>query len=226
MKQLVMLEMKKFKMNTIMKYGMITCGGLIAYLLVFGVIFKQLPSEGIAFFNKVIACNKIVFTVFIAVLIHTMFSEEIYSKSLSISFTYPISRTKLLFAKIVLIVLIGLPFMCASTVVDVLLLGICNMAFHLTVDSVSIGALVILIFTGIVQCILATMAAFIPLFVDVKFASTQATIVTAAVVSVFLYTAVSNSIFGLGWIIFIVAAGLGVYLGKKSLDIVVEKDIM
>lgn len=226
MKQLVMLEMKKFKMNTIIKYGAMTCGLLLVYLLVFGVILKQMPSEGIGFFNKVIAYNKIVFTLFIAVLIHTMFSEEIYSKSLSISFTYPISRTKLLMAKLILIVLIGLPFMYASTIVDLILLGICNKIFHFTAEGVGIGVMIGLIFAALLQCILATLAAFIPLYVDVKLASTQTTLVVAGVLSVFLYTAVSKGVFGVEWLFFFIAAGAGAYFAKKSLDIVVEKDIM
>lgn len=226
MKQLVDLEMKKMKMNTIIKFGGITCGGLFIYILIYGVFLKQMASEEVQFFNQVIAYNKFVFTMYIAILIQKMFSEEIYSKSLSISFTYPISRSKLLLAKIVLISIIGLPFMFGSTLVDIILLELVNMGIHFLNGSAGLGGMLALILSGLIQCIFGAAAAFIPLYADVKYASTQVTLVTAGTMSFFLYSLIGKSVFGVEWLFFVVAAAVGIYSIKQSIAYVVEKDVM
>ena len=226
MKQLVDLEMKKMKMNTIIRFGGITCGVFFIYILIYGVLLKQMAREEVKFFNQVIAYNKFVFTIYIAILIQKMFSEEIYSKSLSISFTYPISRSKLLLAKIVLIIIIGLPFMFGSTLIDIILLGLVNMSFHFLNGNAGLSGMLALLLSALIQCVLGVAAAFIPLYADVKYASTQITLVTAGVVGFFLYSLIGKSVFGIEWVFFVVAAAVGIYLMKQSIAYVVEKDVM
>ncbi len=226
MKKLLQLEMQKNNFRQIVIGGALASGVLLIYLIFFALLTNQDCPDYISFFDDVLAFNKIVFTLFAGFLIIKMFSDEINSKSISILFTYPLDRKHLLVVKVVLILMITTPLMFCSMLVHFIVLTIVNALFGFIQGSLSMSFVITYILAGLVHSILASLAALIPIFIDVKFASSQMTLITSAVMAVFLYSFPGNSLFGAGVIFGVIAAVAGVVLARLAIDIASEMDIM
>ena len=226
MKQLVELEMKKLNMNYIRRMGLLSSSVLLVYLIIVSMLSKGKEVDLLHFYNQVIAYNKIIYTLFIAALINRMFSEEMVTKSISILFTYPISRMKLLSAKIILIMFISIPYMMGSMIIHLTFITLLNLIFSIFEGTLTAGIIVGILVSACLQCILAVLTAFIILYIDVRFVSTRLTLIVAGTLAFFLYTFSGNSIFGMGILLTLVTAVVGVVMIHKSLSLVANKDIM
>lgn len=223
---LVRLEMKKNNFKHTIFLGIVASSILLLYLLISAFLIKSGDITLENFFNEVLSSNKIVFTLFVALLINKLFCEEISSKSISILFTYPISRMKLLLTKVILIVVTAIPIMFCSMLFHFIILSLLNGMFHFVAGNFSGSLFVSYFFASLIHSILATLTAFIPIYIDVKFASTQRTITSAVVMAVFLYGMMRGSFFGWPLILSVATAGAGIYLTKKSLESICDRDIM
>lgn len=223
---LVTLEMKKNNFKRTIFWGIGVSGILLLYLLISGFLIKSGDVTLESFFSEVLSSNKIVFTLFIALLINQLFSQEISSKSISILFTYPISRMKLLLTKVILIVVTALPIMFCSMLFHFIILSLLNGMFHFVAGNFSGSFLVSYFFASLIHSVLAALTAFIPIYIDVKFASTQRTITSAVVMAIFLYGMMGGNFFGWPLILLVATAGAGIYLTKKSLESICDRDIM
>lgn len=226
MKDLVKLEMKKINIKSILIAGAVTSGIVLFYIMISQVLMGSTPTKAEVFLTDIIRYNKIAYTIFIAVLMNKMFSDEIFSRSFSILFTYPISRHKLLITKLILIILITLPFMFISMLVDFVIIAVLNIPFKFVAESIAIGLIGKYILSSFIQSILAIITAFIPLAVDVKYASAQYTLLTSGIMAIFLYSITTGKLFGIDILLLIVTACLGVLIVNSSINYIVQKDIM
>lgn len=226
MKQLLLLEMKKNNFKQIMIGGMATSGILLVYLIMIGILGGNNTVSYNSYFIEVIAYNKIIFTIFASLLIIRMFSEEMSSKSISILFTYPLSRKQLLVAKVILIVGITLPLMFLSMLFHFIILAVLNLGLGFAEGSMTVGFLCNYIFAALLHSLFASLAALIPMICDVTWSSAQKTIIVSAVMAIFLYSIKGSSLFGIAIVLVILAAGLGLILTKKAIDQVINMDIM
>lgn len=225
MKQLVRLEMKKLNRRSIWMMGGATSGVLLIYLL-FSVVVCGIPMPLEAFLCKLIAYNAFAYTIFIAVLLHSMFSEEIAARSFSILFTYPIPRMKLLWSKVILTALIGLPFMIMSSLLQFIILWPLYQILGLVQGQLEMTLFIRFLATVIIRSLLATLTAFIPLAVDVRYASAQCTLLSAGILSLFLYTTQENALLGGYLWLLIIAAVAGLLIIRESLGYIAQKDMI
>ena len=61
---------------------------------------------------------------------------------------------------------------------------------------------------------------------DVKWISSQKTLIGSAVLAIFLYSIKGSSLFGIALILVVLAAGLGILLTRRAIAVVVDMDIM
>lgn len=226
MKQLLLLEMKKNNFKQIVMGGLLTSGILLIYLIMSGVLMEGSYKDYTSYFSNVIAYNKIVFTIFAGLLIIRMFSEEINSKSISILFTYPLSRKRLLVVKVILVISVTMPLMFLSMLLHFIVLAILNLALGFAQGSMSISFFVSYIVASLLHSAFASLAALIPLLCDVKWISSQKTLIGSAVLAIFLYSIKGSSLFGIALILVVLAAGLGILLTRRAIAVVVDMDIM
>jgi len=109
MLKLMRLEIKKFKMRKYLK------GVIVANLIIFAVlvmtVFATKAGNEIPFkswndvFSVIGVFVRITFSIFAAVLISRIIIGEYKSKTINVLFTYPVSRKKIMLAKLVLIYL-------------------------------------------------------------------------------------------------------------------------
>lgn len=226
MRQLLLLEMKKNNFKNIVTGGVLTSGALLIYLIMSGVLMEGSYASYIRYFSYVIAYNKIVFTIFAGLLIIRMFSEEISSKSISILFTYPISRKRLLIVKVILIIGLTMPLMFFSMVFHFIVLASLNLVLHLVEGSMTISFFFSYLLASLLHSTFASVAALIPFICDVTWISPQKTLITSAALAIFLYSIRGESLFGIALILVMIAAGIGIYLARKAVDRVANMDIM
>lgn len=226
MRQLLLLEMKKSNFKHIVTGGILTSGVLLIYLIMSGILMKGIYTDYIDYFSHVIAYNKIVFTIFAGLLIIRMFSEEINSKSISILFTYPLSRKRLLVVKVILIIGVTMPLMFFSMLFHFTMLSVLNLALHFAEGSMSISFFFSYLIASLLHSAFASLAALIPFICDVKWICAQKTLISSAVLAIFLYNINGSSLFGLSLILVVLAAGLGIFLARRAIDIVANMDIM
>lgn len=227
MKQLLLLEMRKNNYKQFITGGMMASGVLLLYLIVTDLLTGAHYGSYINFFNHILAYNKIIFSLFASMIIVKMFSDEINSKSISILFTYPLARTRLLLVKVILILALTFVMMLASMLVHFMILLVVNGIFHLVENStLSISLVFTYFIASIIQAALTSLAALIPIYFDVKYASSQRTLIMAAVFALFFYSFPGKSLFGLSMLVTLIAATAGIYLTKLSIEVVSNMDIM
>lgn len=224
--QLVLLEMKKNNFKNIVTGGLLTSGALLIYLTMSGFLMEGSYPSYTSYFSSVIAYNKMVFTIFAGLLIIRMFSEEINSKSISILFTYPISRKRLLIVKVMVIIGLTMPLMFFSMMVHFIILALLNLALHLAEGSMSIGFFFCYLVASLLHSTFASVAALIPFICDATWISPQKTLIISAALAIFLYSIRGESLFGIALVLVIIAAGIGIYLTKLAIDKVADMDIM
>ena len=226
MEQLLRLEMKKNNFKQIILGGAVTSGVLLVYLIMTGVLAGNNSVSYTHYFVSVIAYNKMIFTIFASVLIIRMFSEEISSKSISILFTYPIPRKQLLIVKVILIIGTTLPLMFLSMLFHFIVLAILNLGLGFAEGSITAGFCLSYVLASLLHSLFASLAALIPIICDIKWSSAQKTLIASAVLALFLYSIKGSSLFGIAIILVILAAGLGILLTKRAIQMVIHMDIM
>ena len=226
MEQLLRLEMKKNNFKQIILGGVVTSGVLLVYLIMTGVLGGNSSVSYTHYFASVIAYNKMIFTIFASVLIIRMFSEEISSKSISILFTYPIPRKQLLIAKVILVIGTTLPLMFLSMLFHFIVLAILNLGLGFAEGGITAGFCLSYVLATLLHSIFASFAALIPIICDIKWSSAQKTLIASAVLALFLYSIKGSSLFGIAIGLVILAAGLGILLTKRAIQMVINKDIM
>lgn len=110
MRNLMKLEMKKYKIGGYIR-GAVIASAIILLFMLF-VSFVQKVEEGIPAFTNLleafdfsVTIVRSTFIVFAAVLLSRFVIEEFRSKSITVLFMYPISRKRLIAAKLAIVVI-------------------------------------------------------------------------------------------------------------------------
>lgn len=228
MLKLIQLELRKYKIT-----GYVI-GALIAMACIFGLIclisFDPTESQELASYEKLFSVIDLLtrgtFIVFGAVLLARFIIEEYRTKSISVLFTYPISRKKLMIAKLIVV----FSFTFLSIVLAELVVGLLMLAVNhsrefihekLTMDIVGRQALAILM-----NALAASFMSLIPLFFGMRKYSTSATVV-ASILIVFVVCGSTND-FSLNSIVAvpITLSWIGAIIAYASFRNIERKDII
>ncbi|GAA0180113.1 ABC transporter permease [Clostridium sediminicola] len=226
MLNLIKLELKKFKIKGNI-FAALICNVSILGLLC--LIFFVERAERATTFNNYEALFGILgsivnatFIIFAGVLISKFVIEEYKNKTIYLLFNYPISRKKLIIAKLIIISVFTFSFIVISNLLVFSCFYLIQIVTHTTLEELTFK-LFLSGFTGVITSALAnSMICLIPLYFGLRKKSTPVTIISSFLVASFLNS--NNGGFTLSSIIaipiaFMVIGIIIVYITIKDIDI-------
>lgn len=225
MLKLMKLEIIKFKMRGYLK------GAIIANLIILGILLM-----GVYGFNtdkKLIFSNyndvflytgimvRATFSIFAAVLISRIIIGEYKSKTINILFTYPISRKKIMVAKLATVVIFTFIAMVISSLFLNFSLFLLNIFANFIQVPLTQDILVKNLINIIVYSVAFSFVSLIPVYVGMRRKSGSATIVTSVILVTLLNNGSDKNVLSTIMIIPLVLAIIGVvvcYLAIKDVE--------
>lgn len=236
MLNLIRLENKKFNLGGFI-FGAIIASicilGIMSFLPIIAKIQGDHFLKSYALLFKLIAtCSKAVFTVFAAVLISKTIIEEYKSKTISVLFSYPINRKKLMLSKLTIIVIFTFLAIVFSNIFITSAMCVIDNFYKLMPDTITVSLLASNLLNVIIEAIPSSLIALIPLYFGMKSKSVPATITTSFIAIVLLCShagANDNSLgFSLGDIIIvpIILSLIGIFIAYLSIKNIENKDLI
>jgi len=229
MASLIELELKRFNLKShvfsimIANIVILFLSVFMTYMLSIGQIPQtNLPSFEFDALSISSMLIKATFLVWEAVLIATIIVEEFRSKTMSLLFTYPINRKKLIATKLMLILLVTF----VSIVFSELFQNICIFGVSKVLNFVSYGITSKDVFNLGITAITATLLGMLPLYIGMIQKSTIATIIS----SLFIVSIVVNTQAGTGGLISIIPISLvlgavGLFFAAIAIKNIVNNDL-
>jgi ABC-type transport system involved in multi-copper enzyme maturation permease subunit len=179
------LELKKFRIVSNIRGAVIACLAILGFILLAGTA----PDKGNAFFqdysyimDMIETLVRDVFIIFASVLIAEFVIGEYKSKTVTVLFTYPISRKRIIAAKLIIIGVFTLVCIILSNTFINLVFYAANNAWGLIPARPTARILYTQAVKTFVNALAATGISFIPLLFGMIKKSTSATIVSAVIV--------------------------------------------
>lgn len=227
---LIQLEFRK---NRIIRYltGVAIANAVFAAFMF--LIYFASRSEGAEAFPSFLAAAsnmdqlmRMTFMIFASVLIARMIVEEYRSKTITLLFMYPISRKKLIAAKLIIVFIFVFGSMLLSSLFLQALLYTADLAFGIVPESLTWGEGLRLLFKIVLSSLSTAGISLIPLYFGMRKKSVPATIVSAIILNAVL--SMGGDAVSLGSIpavsLALAAVGLLIaYLSIRDLDM---KDIV
>ncbi|WP_040951017.1 ABC transporter permease [Gorillibacterium massiliense] len=227
MLKLIQLEIRKHKIT-----GYVI-GAFIAMACIFGLIcsiaFDPSSSEDLpdfkALFSTIDIFTRGTFIVFAAVLLSRFIIEEYRTKSISVLFTYPISRKKLIIAKLFIVFSFTFISIVITDLVVSTLMLVVNRYHEFMHETLTKDVVIWQVLSFLMNAIAASFMSLIPLFFGMRKYSTAATIVTSILI-IFIVCSNSNG-FSLNSIVAIpiTLSWIGAIIAYASFRNIERKDI-
>lgn len=224
MLNLMKLEMKKFKFGGYLRGVVIANIAIIGLLmLIYFDLGKEIPafsdySESFFIISLIV---KGTFMIFASVLIAKLIINEYKSKTISVLFTYPIDRKKIMAAKLTLIGVITFAVILVSTLISATVFYIVDAQMQYIPDSLTSGMLIEQALNLLMHALSGAGMSLIPLFFGLRKKSVSATIVSSILIVMIVCS--NNMGFSLSSIIAIPIglAAIGIiiaYLAIRNID--------
>ncbi|GAB6988169.1 ABC transporter permease [Paenibacillus pini] len=229
MLKLIKLEMKKNKFGWYWKGAAIA--NIVILLFIWLIAFTQ-ESEDVAFSNFEELYSTIgifvraTFAIFASVLISRLIIDEYKNKTMTVLFTYPISRKKLMIAKLILIIGMTLVSILVSMLFVSTTFTILNAYFQFIPGSPNADLLFNQGFHLLIVAISTAGLSLIPLYFGMRKKSVSATIVSSVLIISVISS--SNKDFSLGSFLSVsISLGiLGLFIAYLSFRNVDRTDIV
>ena len=186
MLKLMALEIRKNKLKNLFKGVHIVNFSILAFMILVAFIDRS-EAEGMItsyqdLFEGLYVFVKSAYIIFASVLISKLIIDEYKNNTITLLFMYPISRKKLMAAKIIIVFL----FTFVTIIVSYIALGAILLGINSFVDLIP-GELTLQLITSeliktVVSAFYAAGIALIPLYIGMKKKSVPATIVSAVLV--------------------------------------------
>jgi ABC-type transport system involved in multi-copper enzyme maturation permease subunit len=184
--KLINLEMKKVSLD---RY---VYGAIIASIIMTGFLFfmlyidrYQYPPDVEDFFFLVDS-TRMIFIVFSGVLISKLVIEEYKDKTISLMFTYPISRKKIIISKLMIIIIFTFFSMLLSRLFVAVVLYVLNNNLEFIDGDVTIHTILIHFRDTILYDLSVSGISLVPLFFGMLRKSVRTTIVSSIIIAAFL----------------------------------------
>lgn len=179
--KLIRLEMKKYRIMDNWRGFAFTCLGIFAFIMMTSFSPEDLLENNEMVFIVIDTFVRIAFMVYGAVLMANIVIGEFRSQTISVMFMYPISRKKIMAAKLVIVVLFTFVSIIAGGAVLTGMYYLYNLIKPVTAGSIFPYALSQAgVFT--VKALTCACVMLIPLFFGMLKKSTAATIVSGVVI--------------------------------------------
>lgn len=184
MLKLMKLELKKHKIGWYWKGAVISSFLVIVLMGILPYLDQELETAFGSFeevFTAMSTLVRVVFVIMASVLIGTFIINEYNNKTISVLFTYPMPRKKLITAKILLIMGITLiTILISNTVVIAVFIGL-NAVLHIIPGTPSMDLLMKQGLEILIQGLSAIGISMVPLYFGMRKKSVSATIVSAVI---------------------------------------------
>ncbi|UUE16974.1 ABC transporter permease [Leuconostoc mesenteroides] len=225
--KLIRLEMRKtnFKQYII--------GGFIASLIIPVFLFFLLyidkqdsPITNINFLFLVDSITRIVFIIFSGVLISRLIVEEYNDKTITLMFTYPISRKKIILSKLIIIIGFTLFFIVWTRLISFFTVNLLNNHFQFIIGEVTNASILKHFISTIIYDFSASGVALVPLFFGMKKRSTRTTIITAIIIAFFLGAGNADQSIGSFLIVPMTLTAIGLFTAYLSIHNIERTDVL
>lgn len=224
--KLIELEIKKFKLLNYWKGVFIANLGFIAFLCMIYILEKNdgvIPFEDFEMAANIISSTvRATFTIFASVIIVKLVIDEFKNKSIDIMFTYPISRKKIMTAKLIIVV----AFVLLSTLLVEGLFYLADELFDILPRQIEINEIYRNILITFVNSLATAGMSLIPLLFGMIKKSASTTIISS--IFIVALTSTTSSNFTLFSIIAIpISLGLtGLLIGYLSIRNIEKQDLV
>lgn len=184
MLKLMKLELKKHKMGWYLRGALIANLCVIVITTILPYIDQELESAFSSFdevFTAMSILVRVIFVIFAAVLIGKLIINEYNNKTISVLFTYPVPRKKLITAKILLIMGITLFTLLISNILVIFAFLVLNSMLHILPGAPSKDLLLHQGFNILIQGLSAVGISMVPLYFGMRKKSVSTTIVSAII---------------------------------------------
>lgn len=227
--KLINLEIKKYKLFNYWK------GVLIANICIFALMWmifiletmeSNVPFED---FNSAMSMGDVliraIFLIFSSFIMVKIIIEEFKNKLMSIMFTYPISRKKVLFSKLLIVMVFTFITIMFSSVLIGGGVYLLNPLIHIVPETISKEILLTYLMTSFFGALASAGLSLIPLFFGMRKKSSTATIVSAIILATLTGSTIDGiSLYGL-FIILISLGLLGLLIGYLTVRDIEHVDI-
>ena len=232
MKKLIKLEFKKHQLFGYWK-GVINANIIVMAFLCF--IYFVEKSEGggeDAFFssydfifNFILMMTTAIFLIFGSVVLARLVVEEYKNKTITLLFTYPLSRKKLLFAKLIIVS----AFIFSAILFSNLLIGgvvyLVDLIFDIIPGDLSAELLRDSFFLLLINIVTASCVGLIPLYFGMRKKSVPTTIVSA-IILVSILNSVTSTVLSWSYLMVMLAlAAIGICIAYLSIRNIELEDV-
>ncbi len=227
--KLIKLEIKKFKL---MRYWKGVLGANLGFVIFIGMVYflnkveEEIPFDNFEMASTIIsAVVSATFIIFASVILAKLVIDEYKNKSIDLMFTYPISRKKIMTAKLIIVMVFTFMTVLFSTLFLQGLVYIMDVTFDILPGDISIQEFINSMWKSFFIAFAAAGLSLIPLLIGMLRKSSSATIVS----SIFLVTLTSsvsnNFTFSSVMTVSISLALLGIVIGWLSIRNVEKTDL-
>lgn len=228
--KLIKLEKKKYKFRGYLN-GAIIATLVISFLICF-ITFVEGSNNGISVFNyyqeAFNAINILVgstFIIFASVLISKLIVEEYKNRTISVLYTYPVNRKKLISAKLIIVVaLIGLTTLISGGFVTAAFI-IVDSYLQFVEEQLTMDTVLQQVFRIITNALAASGLSLIPLYFGMLKKSVPTTIISSLLIVGALNSNING--FSLGSVIVVpmILCSLGLFVAYLAIRNIEKEDI-
>ncbi|MDT3425239.1 ABC-type transport system involved in multi-copper enzyme maturation permease subunit [Paenibacillus forsythiae] len=225
MRKLISLEIRKHKLAGMLKGALITNLGILAFMILVVFIDRSELETYSDVFEALYLFIRAAFIIFASVLLSKLIIDEYKNNTITLLFTYPISRMKLMYAKLIIVLLFTfLNIIVSNITLGAIIVGINSFANAIPGEITADLLISELIKTG-ASAVYAAGIGLIPLYVGMRKKSVPATIVSGVLIVALISSGFGE--FRLGELAFVsVSLGLlGMAIAFQSIRRVERDDI-
>lgn len=229
MLKLMKLEMKKYKITSQIKGFVIANLAILAFMMIIMIGGKADGDielqEYATVFTVIQTFSSITFTIFAAVLIGRFIIGEFNKKTIMVLFMYPISRKKLLTAKLSVIVIFTFLSILLTNLIIGSILVIINSFYPLITEQLTNVKVINFFMRSVLSALAFSGVSLIPLYFGMRKKSVSATIISSVLIASLLCSNTNG--FSLSSIaaIPIAFAAIGVIVAYFTIKNIEQKDI-
>lgn len=185
MLKLMKLELKKNKLSGLIRTALITDLIIIGIILLLNFTSDKVPNGGFTDFMSEIpmidSMVRDIFIIFASVMLARFIIDEFKNRTITVLFSYPVNRKKLMISKIIIVVVFTFISIIVGDILTVCAAGIYNLLFNIIPWNVSIAALVKEIVNIFIYALTASLISLIPLYFGMRKKSVPATILSSVI---------------------------------------------
>ncbi|MBM7605052.1 ABC-type transport system involved in multi-copper enzyme maturation permease subunit [Metabacillus crassostreae] len=228
MLKLITLEIKKFKLGGYVKAAFIANVILLTFLFFAYFVDKSEGLQAFKDYNELIIMSgtfiRLIFIIFSAVILSRLIIEEYKSNTISLLFTYPISRKKIILSKLIIVFSFTFISIVLSNIFIVGIIYFVGLFMDIVLEEFSLAIITSNLIPLFLSAISSAGLGLLPLYFGMKKKSIPATIISAIIITSLVNSTITDGFSLYNYIVIPLAlGGLGIlmaYLSIRNIDTV------